>query len=217
MRLKEAYRIFVLPRALHILLALSVLANIAFAVKLYFPGAPDAILVALQSPPEVTQADHVRGNRAAPVTVIVYTDYQCPFCARLDASMRSPEHLGRTRQVYRHFPLESHPQAAAAAEAAECAGAQGRFWDYSDALFAAAQTLSQAGSFSALASGLGLDLRQFERCVSTGTFRRRVADQAADGRQRRIRGTPTFYVNGKRFDGALPDDRLRQIFSSAPP
>jgi protein-disulfide isomerase len=206
-----------MPRALYALLALSVATNIAFAAKFYFPGALDELLAALAGPPRVGAGDHVRGNPDAAVTVIVYTDYQCPFCARLDASMRAPEHLGRTRQIYRHLPLPSHPQAAAAAEAAECAGAQGRFWEYSEALFAAGEALAKPGAFSGLASGLSLDLKAFDRCLESGEFKQRVAEHVAQARERRIKATPTFYVNGKRFGGALANDRLRQAFYSPAP
>jgi protein-disulfide isomerase len=202
---------------LYALLALSVATNIAFAAKFYFPGAVDEFLAALKGPPELGASDHVRGNPHAAVTVIVYTDYQCPFCARLDASMGTAEHLGRTRQVYRHLPLASHPQAAAAAEAAECAGAQGRFWEYSAALFAAGEALAKPAAFSGLASGLSLDVRAFDRCLQSGEFRQRVAEHVAQARERRIKATPTFYVNGRRFNGALPDDRLRQALYSAAP
>jgi len=212
MRLKEAFATFVAPRALHILLAVSVLSNVLFVWRLYFPSALDDLLAAMQSPPALRPSDHVRGNPQAKVTVIVYTDFQCPYCARLDAAMRSPEHLGSTRQVYRHFPLASHPQAAAAAEAAECAGAQGRFWEYSDALFSAGAELGKNGAFSGLASGLALNLKEFDDCLAAGKFRQRVAEQLAEGRQRRIRGTPTFFVNGQRFSGVLPDDALKKVF-----
>ena len=204
-------------RALHILLAISVLTNLVFVWRLYFPEALNEALAALQPPPALAASDHVRGNRDAAVTVIVYTDFQCPYCARLDASMRAPEHLARTRQVYRHFPLDSHPQAAAAAEAAECAGAQGKFWAYSDALFTSAEDLAKDGTFSGLAAALALDLKEFNGCLASGRFRQRVAEQFAEGKQRRIRGTPTFYVNGKRFSGALPDERLKEIFSVRQP
>jgi len=203
------------PRALRVMLAVSVLANIALVSRLYYPDAIENLRVALESPPRVASSDHVRGNPDAKVTVIVYTDFQCPYCTRLDASMRSLVQVTDTRLVYRHFPLNFHAQAANAAEAAECAGAQGKFWEYSDKLFASPEKLEEKNAFTKLASGLGVDIKAFDLCLSSREFKQRVADQLEEATRRRIRVTPTFYVNGTRFIGAIPDDQLKPLLVSS--
>lgn len=209
--LKDFYIGFILPRALHILLAVSVLTNIVFVSRLYYPDAMKDLLVAMASPPGIVSSDHIRGNPNAKVTVIVYTDFQCPYCARLHASMRTLVSETDTRWIYRHFPLESHQQAANAAQAAECAGAQGRFWEYSDALFEPNNKIDSDASFTRIASTLGLDSKMFAACLSSRQFSRRVAAQREDGLNRKITGTPTFFVNGKRFSGAIPIDQLKSV------
>jgi protein-disulfide isomerase len=196
---------------MHALLAISVLANILLASKLYFADVKEYLLLAMESPPRVSYSDHVRGKPDAKVTVIAYMDFQCPYCARLDASFRSLMQVADARLVYRHFPLDFHLQAANAAEAVECAGAQGKYWEYNDRLFASAESIDGKGVFGKLASGIGLDVKAFGACLASGEFKQRVADQYAEGKQRRIGVTPTFYVNGKRFVGALPDERLRKL------
>ena len=206
---------FFRPRALQVLLAVSVLANIALVSRLYYPDAIENLRVAMQSPPRVASSDHVRGNPDAKVTVIVYTDYQCPYCTRLDASLRTMMQVTDTRLVYRHFPLNFHAQAANAAEAAECAGAQGKFWEYSDKLFASAEKLEEKNAFAKLASSLGVDMKAFDTCLSSREFKQRVANQLEEGIRRRIGVTPTFYVNGKRFIGAMPDGQLKPLLVSS--
>ena len=213
-RLTDFYAGFLRPRALPALLAVSVLANIALVSRLYYPDAVEYLRAAMESPPGVVSSDYIRGNPDAKVTVIVYTDFQCAYCTRLDASMRSLMQVTDTRLVYRHFPLDFHPQAANAAEAVECAGTQGKFWEYSDGLFASGEKLEDKNTFGKLASGLGIDMRAFDACLSSGKFKQRVADQREEGNRRRIRATPTFYVNGKRVVGAIPDDQLRQLLVS---
>jgi len=166
----------------------------------------------MESSPGVVPSDHVRGNPDAKITVIVYTDFQCPYCTRFVPSIRSFMQVADARLIYRHFPLDFHPQAAQAAEAAECAGAQGKFWEYSDELFASGRKLEEQGTLDEIASRVGTDMKTFRTCLSSGEFKQRVADQREEGMRRRIRATPTFYVNGRRFVGAMPDDDLRKLF-----
>jgi protein-disulfide isomerase len=203
------------PAALRALLAVSVLANIAFVSRLYYPEAIDYLNSVTELPPRVVPSDHIRGNPDAKVTVIMYTDFQCPYCTRLDASMRALMQVSDFRLIYRHFPLDFHAQGAKAAEAVECAGAQGKFWAYSDALFASGVKLEGEHRFDVLASDLGVDMKAFAACMSMRQFKQRVDDQREEGNQRRIRVTPTFYVNGKRFVGAIPEDQLKQLLVSS--
>jgi protein-disulfide isomerase len=203
-------REFLSPRALYVLLAVSIATNIIMIARFSYSNAIENLFMRMQAPPVATSSDHVRGNANAKGTVIIYMDFQCPYCARLHAEMLALYKGTDTRWIYRHFPLESHPYAEKAAEAAECSGAQGKFWEYSDELFDPNFKIDSDSSFSHLASAVGLDSKVFEACLSSGQFASRVAAQREDGIRRRIAGTPTFFVNGKRFDGVIPLDQLRQ-------
>lgn len=202
--------------AVYGLLIVSIATNLILIGKLYYPKIADTVVQRLQSPPEITSADHVRGSPAARNTVVVYLDYECPFCAQLHASMLELLKDSSSKWVYRHFPLGSHVLAQPAAEAAECAGEQGKFGEFSDSLFAAAGFQSDS-VFHTIASQLKLDGQAFAECFKTGRFRNKVYMQYQDGVRRRITGTPTFFVNGKRFDGALPAKDLRALFVSVGP
>jgi len=147
----------------------------------------------------------VRGAADAPVHVVVFSDFECPFCRRTEPVLnRLFERFPReVRFVWKNFPLSIHPGAAGAAEAAQCAHDQGRFWDYHDALFAAAVVPDQQG-FRAVANGLGLDGVAFDECLQS---HRRAAEVKADitaGQRAGVEGTPTVFVNGVAFVGALP-------------
>jgi len=196
------------PRALHILLAVSVLTNIVFVMNLNYQDITDNILAAMASPPRLEPADNIRGNPDAKVTVIAYTDYECSYCARLHTTLHTLAKETDIRLVYRHFPLESHQYAARAAEAAECAGAQGKFWEYSDDLFKSINKVHGDADFIQIASNLGMDSKPFAVCLSSGQFSSRVAAQRVDGLNRKLMAVPTFFVNGKRFNGAFPADQL---------
>lgn len=205
------------PRLLGLLLGVSLLANIVLGTMTFYPYAIENLLVAMQTPPSAVASDHIRGNPKAQATIIAYIDFQCPYCARLHASLRSLTGATDARLIYRHFPLPSHPQAVLAAEAAECAGDQGKFWEYSDALFAPDLQIKGRSTLDQLASDIGIDTNTFAVCVSSGKFKQRVAAQREEGIKKRIRGTPTFFVNGKRFGGVLPDDQLKQLVAANAP
>lgn len=197
--------------AIHGVLAISIATNLILIGKLYYPNLADTLVRNLQSPPDITSGDQVRGSPNARNTVIVYTDYECPFCAQLNASMLELLKDSNSRWVYRHFPLGSHALAQPAAEAAECAGEQGKFWEYSDSLFGAAAKFQSDSAFYTIAGHLKLDENLFSQCFQSGKFRKQVYQEYQDGVRRRITGTPTFFVNGKRFDGALPVKDLRAL------
>ena len=209
--LLSGHRDFLSRRAIGVLLAVSVLTNVLLLGKLYSAGLIRSVLIATQAPPVAVASDHIRGNPGAPVTVIVYMDYQCPFRARLNASMLTLLKTANARWIYRDFPLDAHPFAETAAEAAECAGAQGKFWEYSDALFDPLNDITGDSSFTKIGAKLGLDTKALTECVASQRFQRRVAAQQQDGVTRRITGTPTFFVNGKRFDGLIPLEQLKKV------
>jgi protein-disulfide isomerase len=147
--------------------------------------------------------DHAQGREDAQVTLVEYGDYQCPYCASAYVVVRQlQDQFGPAlRFVFRNFPLtQVHPQAELAAEAAEAAGAQGRFWEMHDALYENQPALSPELVETA-AQELGLDMERFENDVESGAFRARVNHDFMGGVRSGVNGTPTFFVNGERYDG----------------
>jgi protein-disulfide isomerase len=152
---------------------------------------------------DVGSDDHVLGPSGAPVTLLEYGDYQCPFCGKARWEVRRL--LGaigdRVRFVYRHFPLSQlHPHAVEAAEAAEAAGAQGRFWEMHDLLFENQDALDPPALLS-YAEVLELDVPRFEQDLLQHRFADKVRRDFMSGARSGVNGTPTFFVNGFRHDG----------------
>lgn len=156
---------------------------------------------------------HVQGAADAPVTIVEYSDFECPYCARYFTEtypQLKEEYVdtGQVRYIFRHFPLAFHSQAGPAAQAAECAGEQGSFWEMHDALFE--NQGSWAGSaeapavFADLAEGLGLDRAEFETCLSSEKYADKVQEDAEAGAAEGVDGTPAFFVNGVLISGAQP-------------
>jgi protein-disulfide isomerase len=169
-----------------------------------------------QAVPAIDDADHVRGPASAPVTMVVYADFQCPFSARFHKSLSQLEASDPgVTLVYRHLPLDDlHPMAAPAAEASECAAEQGRFWEYADALFQRQAQLDGA-VFPVIAAGLKLDGARFAECMSAGRYRQRVRRDLEVFPEGHLAGTPTSFVNGRRFEGELSVENLRKAVSEA--
>ncbi|MEV8192251.1 Na+/H+ antiporter NhaA [Rhodococcus pyridinivorans] len=146
--------------------------------------------------------DHIRGPVDAPLTLVEYGDFECPFCSKATGSIRDVrEHFGDDlRYVFRHLPLdEHHPHARFAAEAAEAAAAQGRFWDMHDHLFAHSDALSRDEIYEH-AQQLGLDMDRFDEDLRLGRYRHRVEDDDLDAEASDVFGTPTFYLGATGSD-----------------
>ena len=161
-------------------------------------------LVDLKRP--VTEQDHSLGPPGATVELVIYVDYECPACLNCDEVVVQLRQLfnDRLRVVMRHFPQHSvHPFSSAAAQAAEAAGAQGKFWEMHRALIANQQHLEQV-DFTHLALQLGLDPYAFERDLESKVMPRRVREDHDGGIRSGVRQTPTMFINGKRHDG--PND-----------
>ncbi|HWK25683.1 MAG TPA: thioredoxin domain-containing protein [Solirubrobacter sp.] len=155
--------------------------------------------------PPLDAADHVAGPPDAPLELIMYGDFQCPYCSAAQSILRRVrERLeGRLRFVFRHLPLhEVHPDAQRAAEAAEAAAAQGAFWEMHDALYANGGRLGLA-DVVALARSLGLDAARVEDELRRGVYAPRVARDADAARAEGIDATPAFVVNGHLHTGAF--------------
>jgi protein-disulfide isomerase len=151
----------------------------------------------------VSDRDHIQGPPTATVTLVEYGDYQCPYCLQAYPIMIDiQEHMGdRMRLVFRNFPLtNSHPDAQNAAEAAEAAGAQGKFWEMHDYLFEHQSRLDDVALLE-YASDIGLDLPRFMRDLETHAFAPRVHEDFLSGVRSGVNGTPTFFINGVRHDG----------------
>jgi protein-disulfide isomerase len=147
----------------------------------------------------------VRGNEKAPVTIVEFSDFQCPFCARARPTVnRVREAYGdKVRILFRDFPLQMHPQAMKAAEAASCAGDQGKFWEMHDRLFAG-QSKLQVPDLKQYATELGLEAGPFGECLDSGKYASKWQQGLAEGTQYGVTGTPAFFINGRPLMGARP-------------
>jgi protein-disulfide isomerase len=151
---------------------------------------------------DVGARDHIRGSSDAPVTLVEYADFECPFCGRAFPELqRVLKDLGRrVRFVFRHFPvIEDHPHAESAAEVAEAAAAQGKFWEMHDLLFRRQAALDE-GHLLAYVRELGLDAVRVERELEQQVHRARVKDDIESGLRSGVSGTPMFFINGRRHE-----------------
>lgn len=160
-------------------------------------------VLSMLSLPVSEDRDHILGPRTAPVTLVEYGDYECPHCGRAHFILQDlmSQAGNQVRLVYRNFPLtEVHPHAQQAAEAAEAAGVQDRFWEMHDALFENQDALDLEDLIS-YADELGLDVKRFRAELVRGVHAPRVQEDIVSGVQSGVNGTPTFFINGRRHDG----------------
>ena len=158
--------------------------------------------------PPVGPDDHVSGPDDAPVTLVEYGDFECPSCgAAYPVVERVRARMGdRLRYVFRNFPLsEMHPHAEHAAEAAEAAGVEGKFWEMYRMLFEHQERLDDR-SLARYAEAIGLDGTRLARELDAGAFAETVRQQFMSGVRSGVNGTPTFFINGERWDGAWNDE-----------
>jgi protein-disulfide isomerase len=152
----------------------------------------------------VSERDHIQGNPNAPVTLLEYGDYECPYCgAAYPIVKQVQQRMGdRLRFVFRNFPLtQAHPHAEHAAEAAEAAGAQGMFWEMHDTLYEHQHALDD-DDLVRYAADLGLDVGRFVRGMGEHAYADRVREDFVSGMRSGVNGTPTFFINGRRHDGS---------------
>jgi protein-disulfide isomerase len=153
-----------------------------------------------------------RGPEKAAITIVEFSDFECPFCSRaketVDKVMES--YAGKTRLVFRHYPLEFHKRAPKAAEAAMCANDQGKFWEYHDKLFANQQKLELA-DLKEHAQSVGLDAAKFADCLDNGKMAAVVQADMAAGKKLGINGTPAFFINGVMLSGAQPIEEFKRV------
>jgi Na+:H+ antiporter, NhaA family len=162
------------------------------------------------TPPLDKEIDHIRGEWGSPLELVMFGDFQCPFCLGAQSVLRRVrDRLGeRLVFAFRHLPIpERHPLAPRGAEASEAAAAQGRFWEYHDALFAAQPKLSEE-TIVEVGRELGLDAERMAAELEGGTWRERVARDVSSAEESGATGTPTFFVNGVRHYGAYDASSL---------
>ena len=172
-----------------------------------------------------------KGSEKAPVTIIEFSDFQCSFCRKfwqttLPLIEKKYIQTGKVKFVYRHFAILGKPSTAAA-QAAECAGEQGKFWDYHDKLFSSAGSplAFTDGKLKGYAKELGLKSQAFNQCLDSGKHLKKVEDETATAAFLGARGTPAFLLNGKLFAGAQPfevfeaaiEEELKKAASSGKP
>ena len=182
------------------------------------PANPTPTTATVVSIP-IDDSDHIRGNVNAPVTIVEYSDFECPFCSRFHLTMQKvmDEYGDKVRWVYKQFPLDSiHSDARPAAIASECVadlGGNDAFWSFADSLF---ENQSRLGEelYKELASELGIDANRFEECNSSKAAADKVQDDFLEGQEKGVRGTPGNFINGQSVPGAVPFESLKQVIDS---
>ena len=160
-------------------------------------------------------ASPVRGPADAPVTIVIFTDFQCPFCSRANPTIKAIEdnYTTNVRVVFKHNPLPFHKDAPLAAEAAMAAHAQGKFWEMSDLLFQNQRALKRA-DLEAYAVRIGLDLRRFNAALNNGEHKKHIEEDKALAAKIGARGTPNFFINGIKIAGAAPLERFKDTIDA---
>jgi protein-disulfide isomerase len=166
--------------------------------------APPSAMVALGKAP-------IRGPQNAPVTLVEFADYECPYCRQINPELQKLErqYHGQLRLAYKDLPLPMHPHAEKAAEAARCAGQQGKFWPYHDRLFTDPNL--DVPHLKQLAGSLGLDSKRFDQCLDSGSQAAMVSADASQGKALGLSGTPSFFINGHFISGAVSYDVLSSL------
>ncbi len=163
---------------------------------------------------DVAVAGHpIRGAERAPVTIVEFSDFQCPFCRSFNTTLNRlrKEYPTDVRIVFRQFPLsEIHPMAEKAAEASLCAQDQGKFWEMHDLMFTD-QTALKVDDLKAKAASLGLDATAFGSCLDSGKYEQAIRQEIRDGMTLGTSGTPAYFINGRFFSGALPYDEIAAV------
>jgi protein-disulfide isomerase len=183
--------------------------------------AQTAVAVYLQAPaaarvPVSADKGFVRGAKDAPVTIVEFSDFQCPFCKNATATVKQvvEKYQGKVKWVFRDFPIPSlHPAAPKAHEAARCAAEQGKFWEYHDLLFEKSPRQAPE-ELKQYAKDLSLDAAAFAQCLDSGKHQAAVNSDISEGAQLGITGTPTFFINGRQLVGAQPASTFQKIIDN---
>lgn len=161
----------------------------------------------------IDNSDYILGDINNPVQIIVYSDFECPYCAQFEDTLRQvrSEFNDRVVITFRHYPLFIHPQAMLAAIASECAGEQGKFWEMHDSLFA--DNIDENFNmlqFKEDAKDLRLDQAKFNQCLDTEKYKEKVEKEMLEGKNSGVTGTPTIFINNEIYPGAYPYEDFTQ-------
>lgn len=168
---------------------------------------------------KINQDDVILGNPEAPVILIEYGDYECPFCEKFFTETeplirKNYIETGKVKMIYRDFPLPGHPYAQPAAEAANCAKDQNKFWAYHDIIFQKQKELPNV-DYLKLANELGLNTEQFKQCLEAQKYKDKIKKDYEGGTIIGVNGTPTFFINGQKVVGAQPYSVFEKIIEEA--
>ena len=172
------------------------------------PQGPDPTK---EHPVDISNAP-IRGDQNAKVTVVVFSDFQCPFCNRVNPTLAKllESYPGKVRLAYKYLPLRIHPDAQPAAVAAEAAHRQGKFWEMYDKLFANQRDL-QPATFKRYAGELGLDVAKFEKDMADPSVKARIDADSKQADDLGVAGTPAFFINGRYLSGAQPYESFQKL------
>ncbi|MBS3123343.1 DsbA family protein [Candidatus Woesearchaeota archaeon] len=179
-------------------------------------AAPRAAVV--NNPAELNDDDTIKGDKNAPVTIVEFSDFECPFCVRFYEQTLSQIDsayikTGKVKLIYRDFPLGFHANAQKAAEAAECAGEQGKYWEMHNILFEKG-VQSGVESFKGYAKELSLDSKKFNSCLDESKMANEVKKDQTDGAKFGVSGTPAFFINGQLLTGAQPFKAFQSVIDA---
>jgi protein-disulfide isomerase len=180
--------------------------------------AQHKVEVFLKAPPVAraeipTAGAFAKGPENAPITLVEFSDFHCPFCKRAEPTVKQvlAKYDGKIRFIYKDFPIDSlHPQARAASEAARCAGEQGKFWEFHDKIYAGDPDAT-GPTMQLYAQQVGLDATKFEACRTARKYQAPVQADIADGTKLGVSGTPGFFVNGRFLSGAQPLEEFTKL------
>ena len=167
------------------------------------------------APPRLTietDGHAAKGAKDAPIQLVEFSDFQCPFCVRAHATIQQvlTTYGDKVRFVYRHYPLPNHPNARPAAEASACALEQDRFWPFHDRLFANTSKLTDS-DLKAHAASAGLDTEKFAACFESRKYKSQVERDVDEASQAGVTGTPAFFINGRPLEGAQPFEAFKRV------
>lgn len=187
------------------------------------PNQPDANQPPTKVNIAVKDTDYIRGDKNAPVTLIEYSDLECPFCKRFHPNMEQlmTEYPGKVRWIHRHFPLNFHANAQKEAEASECVGKLGgtdKYWSFIDKIYERTTSTGTGialTSLPKLAREVGVSESQFKTCLDSGEFAAKIQTDLQEGAAFGVQGTPTTFVNGTPVEGAVPYEQLKAAVEQA--
>lgn len=154
----------------------------------------------------------VRGDKNAAVTIVAFSDFQCPFCNRVNPTLAKllETYPGKVKVAFKHLPLRIHPDAPAAHAAAEAAGRQGKFWEMYDKIFANQRDLKPE-TFVVYATEIGIDVEQFKKDVNDPSVKAKIESDSDEAEKLGVAGTPAFFINGKYLSGAQPYETFQKL------